>query len=85
MTEERIFILDDKDKLWVFDTDGKYVGRIGTQGPGPEEYSHASKFYVNESKGHIGILDLTSNRVFRYTLDNKFINQIRFEFDLAFT
>lgn len=85
MTGERIFVLDDKDKLWVFDTDGKYVGRIGTQGPGPEEYSHANKFYVNESKGHIGILDLTSNRVFRYTLDNKFIDQIRFEFDLVCT
>lgn len=83
MAERKIFILDDKNKLWVFDTDGKYVGRIGTPGPGPEEYICASKFYVNEAKRYIGILDLTSNTVVRYTMKNKYIDRIRFKFDLV--
>lgn len=85
MAGRKIFILDDKNKLWVFDTEGKYVGRIGTPGPGPEEYIHASKFYINEVKGYVGILDLTCNTVVRYTLENKFIDQRRFKFDLVCT
>lgn len=82
MARQNIYILDDKNVLWIFGENGEYKGKIGSQGQGPAEYIRITKFYINETKGHIGLMDMGSNTVVRYTFDNKFIDKIHFKFDL---
>lgn len=82
MARQNIYISDDKNVLWVFGENGEYKGRIGSQGQGPAEYSRMNRFYINETKGYLGLLDMGSNTVVRYTFDNQFIDKIRFKFDL---
>lgn len=56
---DRIYIHDRESEaknILVFDTDGKFVKRIGSCGQGPGEYIDFRAFAINEEKGEIVIL-----------------------------
>lgn len=70
-SSDRIFILDrfsPSKALYVFRTDGKYVGKVGNKGEGPGEYVMPHSFIVNESRGRILLRDMAANKVLAYDL-----------------
>ncbi|MBN1145202.1 MAG: 6-bladed beta-propeller [Bacteroidales bacterium] len=42
-----VFVMDNGDRLLVFNHDGKFLNQIGNQGKGPGEYSYISSFSVD--------------------------------------
>lgn len=72
-TKEYIFILDRiTEKIWVFTHSGKFIGDVGREGKGPEEYVSPSSFFINEEKGYISIVDHGSGKILNYSSTNNF-------------
>lgn len=69
----RIFVSDYNNKLFVFDSDGRFLNTIGAIGPGPGEMLSFIDFYVNEDAGYVGIFDILRMKVCRYSFDGFFI------------
>ena len=70
MDDERIYILDNLSKIYVFDKEGKFQYVIDKIGQGPEEYISASNISLNRMHPWIEILDLYSYKVFFYDVKN---------------
>lgn len=73
--EDRFYILDNQERLFVFDREGRFVRYIGNRGPGPEEYSGVHYFYIHPTRRIIGVIDAASNSFVRYTLDGEFVDR----------
>lgn len=69
--KDRIFILDrfsPSKGLYVFQIDGKYLGKVGCKGEGPGEYIMPHYFSVNEKYNRIFLRDMAMNRMLVYDL-----------------
>lgn len=70
---DRIYILDAfaSDKtIWVFDMEGKYVGRLGAFGQGPGEYIMPRALMVDEANNRILVKDVARNRLLYYDAES---------------
>ncbi len=69
-----IYILEQgfHDQVLVFDSNGKFVKKIGVVGQGPGEYSGPIDFAVDSSDGSVTILTEPST-AYKYDADNRFI------------
>jgi hypothetical protein len=58
-TDDKYYILDNKKakKIFVFDTRGKFLYCIGTNGKGPGEYSNLTDFAVDVKRNFIYLVD----------------------------
>ena len=78
MYGDMIFVLDQRDCLYSFDSTGKFLRQIGRIGQGPEEYYGITDFYIDREKRQIGLIDTGSSMVTRYTLEGKFVDKIHY-------
>jgi hypothetical protein len=76
--ENYIFILDANypAKLFMFDTDGKFIRIIGDIGAGPSDYMYADDFTIDTQKKEIYLL-YQHFRINKYKIDGTFIGTIR--------
>lgn len=72
-----IYILDvhRAKSLFVFDTEGRFIRKIGRLGRGPGEYIRVSDFTLDTENRFIFLQDQGS-RVHKYQLDGTYVNSI---------
>ena len=72
-----IYLLDSKKakSLFVFDMEGRFIGKIGSLGRGPGEYLEIRDFTIDTENSNIFICD-AFNRIHKYQLDGTFISTI---------
>ena len=69
---DKLFVSDVNDNLYEFNSDGKFVTKIGSKGKGKGEYILITDFYFD--KDRIKIFDRMSNKILLYDLTGKFIS-----------
>ena len=73
-----IYINNQRQELYVFDKNGKFIRQIGSRGQGPGEFVEVSDFIFTQD-GTIELLDL--NKIESYSLEGKHIRTVkRFDF-----
>jgi hypothetical protein len=75
--EDKIFILDDKQKLLVFNINGKFLYQIGKIGRGPGENTQQKDFDIDKN-GNIYLLDY--QRIQKYNINGAFLKSYPFHF-----
>ncbi len=82
--KDRIFILDcfAKNKtVWAYDIQGKYLGNLGTLGPGPGEYIMPMSLVIDEANDRVLIKDVAQNKLLFYDASTlSFIKELRIPF-----
>ncbi len=68
---ERVFVCDQNDNIFVFNLDGKLLSKIGCKGSGPEEYQSltAGKFSIDAIRKEILIPDFSGQKILVYSFD----------------
>lgn len=70
------FIYDGRQPvIFVFNENGKSVGKIQRQGNGPEEYYSISDFDIDRVNKRVTILSAVDGRMFEYDFQGNFIKQ----------
>ena len=59
-------------QIFIFDSNGKYLGGLGTRGQGPSEYQTPVSLAIN-SRGEIWILDYLQSRIEIWNRDYRFL------------
>ena len=75
--DNKFYLLDRQEKLFVFDSNGKFLHSIGRKGPGPEEYRLATDFYIHPTKKYITLISNGYFEYVRYKLDDTFLERGR--------
>jgi hypothetical protein len=74
VTDSRIYVLDKRMRkaCFVFDREGKYIGKIDRMGRGPGEYT-----YIQDMQVHDGLVYFLTfpNAVMVYTEEGKFVKK----------
>ena len=63
------------NQLYVFDSFGKFLNKIGARGQGPGEYMYATKYFFNTDKDVIYIEDLS--KILEYDFKGNYIQTIQ--------
>ncbi|MCX6326526.1 MAG: 6-bladed beta-propeller [Bacteroidia bacterium] len=71
--QDKMFLQDKAQRLFVFSTNGKFLYEIGKKGKGPGEFLELRDFDIDKD-GNIYILDF--REILKYTIEGKF--SIRF-------
>lgn len=83
-SNELIYIMDKLSRsIFVFNMDGKFMKKYHHYGRGPGEYINLDDFDITRDGKFIYMLDFSQYKVIKYSIDNKFINEIRLEFGTA--
>lgn len=72
-----LFIKDTFERLYVFNRNGKFVTRVGTEGNGPGEYLLLSSFFVDAANKRVAILDDVKGNILYYDFQGIFLNNKR--------
>lgn len=77
---DRFYILDQFNILYIFSLDGKYINRIKSFGKGPGEYTDITFFRIFGDQ--LIIVDTHSLKILEFSLDGSFIKEkwLRFNF-----
>ena len=76
MDDNILFVYDKySDKLFMFDVNGKYIGRIDKKGNGPEEYAETVDFTIDPVKKQIIILCGVPEKRMYFTYQGEFIKE----------
>lgn len=75
--EEKIYVLDKKENLYVFDINGRFIKGIGQKGPGPDEYIGAHDFYIHPEKRYISLLCYSNRTAVRYNLNGDYLERFK--------
>ncbi len=76
MSDKR-FIIFDGSEVKQFDSNGKYLGKIGSRGNGPGEYFIAPyDIAIDEDRGRIYLLAYGAEKLLSYDLDGKFVGDV---------
>jgi 6-bladed beta-propeller len=70
--KELIFILDNNERLLLFDRDGKFLNQIGKIGKGPGEYTNINDFSIDSINNIAYILD--GRQILGYNYSGRFNN-----------
>jgi len=65
--DNKIFIKDSNEKIFVFDEQGKYLNTIGRIGPGPDEQYTIFDFFIDRKNKRIGVIDIFKSVIFSYS------------------
>lgn len=75
--QDKVFIQDlHHNQLFVFDTKGVFITKIGQSGRGPEEYGVITDFDVDDSNGDVFIYDNMTQHVFIYSQTGEFQKKV---------
>ncbi|MDR2382585.1 MAG: 6-bladed beta-propeller [Prevotellaceae bacterium] len=69
------FLMRDRNSLYMFDSNGKYIHQISKQGQGAEEYVNINNFDADND--NIYIYDGPRRRILVYSYDNKYLKTIK--------
>lgn len=73
----KIFILDQNTKnIFVFDTNGHFINKIGSNGKGPGEYIRPSNFIINRKDSLLKVYDSARKKIISYNFNGRFIGEI---------
>ena len=79
-TTNYILILDEqKQTIWIFNQNGKFLNKISRKGNGPEEYYYLYKLEFDKKNNQIAALDLWNHSILYYDLNGLFIRKVKFE------
>lgn len=80
-----LVVLDARSsELYVFDKEGHYLNTIGRRGNGPGEYVAVSNFFIDASKGKIGLIDVDQEKVIYYSMpDFHFLAETKLSFQMS--
>ena len=79
--DENFFVLDKKfSNLLVFDSNGKFVRKIGKLGRGPGEYQSINDIQIDKASKTILIYSLEDLSLFKYNYEGEFIEKQRLDF-----
>lgn len=73
---DKIYVTDNSDKLYIFDLNGKYLNTLNRKGRGPQEYNVLRNFKVDEKSGDIFVLD-SKGDILIYDSDLNFVRKIK--------
>ncbi len=66
-----MIIMDNNNKIFVYQQDGTFVNSIGAIGKGPNELRSITNFYINEKEHYIGVMDPVGMRIVRHTFQGE--------------
>ena len=74
--QDEVYILTESkgNGLYVFDSEGKFLRKIGSPGSGPEEYKYFQSFIIRENE--IYLLDREAKRIVKYSTQGEFISTL---------
>lgn len=76
MSDKR-FIIYDGSEVKQFDSNGKYLGKVGSKGNGPGEYYIAPyDIAIDEARGRIYLLAYGADKLLSYDLEGKFTGNV---------
>jgi hypothetical protein len=76
VTDSLLFIADRSQKaLFVYDSDGNPLHKIGSMGQGPGEYISLSEVILDREKRKIIICDLSSRKILHYDFSGKLLKE----------
>lgn len=69
------FIIHDKSNNAIirFNTEGKFINKLGSVGNGPGQFNEAYDVAIDESKDEISVLDLKGRKVMKYKLNGELV------------
>lgn len=70
----KIYISDQSESIYVFDTEGKHLKTLNKKGRGPGEYNRLVNFFVNPDNGYLHII--TSKALLCYDNELNFVEEI---------
>ena len=78
--EDKMFIRDSNQKIFVFDKNGKFLNTIGQIGQGPDELYCIFNFYLDKKNKRICVTDVLKSVLFSYSyngdlLEKKMVNR----------
>lgn len=80
---DTLVVLSNANDIFTFERNtGKLIGRISSQGEGPEEYVEASDIFA-DANGQIGIVDRLRGEVKYFTTKGSFSKAIKIGHELA--
>lgn len=68
---EALIFISDRDQLLTFDSEGRFLSKIGRKGRGPGEYIEVDDFDASLNK-RILIYDASQKKVIKYAFDGQF-------------
>lgn len=82
LSDGKIYIFDRKDQkaVFIFDEDGKYLGKTGQSGKGPREYVNAVDFLVRNDTVDFLVHDGSAASIFHYTSSGGFLGKIKLNY-----
>ncbi len=73
-SENFFFLLDRKNGVLKFDKNGSFLGKVGENGEGPEEYSMPYAIYLDEKENLVFVADWQKRTVISYDLEGVFVS-----------
>ena len=70
----KIYISDQSESIYVFDSEGKHLKSFNKKGRGPGEYSRLVNFFINPDNGYLYII--TSQALLCYDKELNFVREI---------
>ena len=81
-SDNYIAIRNEEGPAKLFKKTGEFVGNIGARGRGPGEYHIIYDILIDEDRETIYLTEFIKDRVLKFDLKGKFIEEIEFEEDL---
>lgn len=66
--KDQIFLISNR-QVFKFNTSGKFIRKIGSEGKGPGEYNMPLDIQIDEKGNSIFVLDQTVNKIHEYSTD----------------
>lgn len=73
---DKILVLDFTTALFMFDSTGRFIRRIGEKGRGPREYLYLNNVTADERNGILYLND--SRKILKFDPDGNFIDEISY-------
>lgn len=78
LADGRLFVFDDKQQeIWMFNSSGKYLGKLGSRGEGPGEYFHIAQVEYDRREKLLAVLTFKEAPcVLYYALDGTYVKSV---------
>ncbi len=79
---DMFFILDqvNSKSVLVFDSNGKYLRKIGNNGRGPGEYDEPNDIAIDRFNNNLIVYQHTGKKLLTYSFDGAFLEEIKLKF-----
>ena len=76
MSSDDIFVMDRQQKLYRFDSHGRFLNLIGSRGEGPSEYVSAVDFEIDANQNAVYLFDIFRKKIKVYQMSGAFVQDI---------